>query len=75
MIVNDTSTAVRMKPQLGVSLTVLILMTLNVSFMLLDLSIMLLETFILQVSHLMIIIYVHLVLIVHPLAVNIIIYI
>ncbi len=43
MIVNDTSRVVRMMPQLGASLTIVILTTLEVSFMLLELSFMLLK--------------------------------
>ncbi len=42
-IVNDTSRVFTMTPQLGASLTIIILMTLGVSFMLLELSIMLLD--------------------------------
>jgi len=41
-IINDTSLVVRMMPQLGASLTIIILMTLEVSFMLIDSFIMLL---------------------------------
>ncbi len=42
-IVNDTSRVVRTTPQLGASLTIIILMTLEVSFMVLESSIMLPE--------------------------------
>jgi hypothetical protein len=42
-IVNDNSKVIRMIPPLGASLTIIILTTLEVSFMLLESSIMLLE--------------------------------
>ncbi len=42
-IVNDTSRFVRMTPQFATSLTIVILTTLEVPFMLLELSIMLLQ--------------------------------
>ncbi len=42
-IVNDTSRAIRMMPQLGASLMIVILTALDVSFMLLELSITLQE--------------------------------
>ncbi len=54
-----------MTPQLGASLTIIILMTLEVSFMLLELSIMLKITFIAQTSLMTIVIYNHLMFIVH----------
>ncbi len=44
MITNDTSRVVRMMPQLGASLKVIILTILEVSFMLLESSITILET-------------------------------
>jgi hypothetical protein len=43
MIVNDTSRVVRMIPKLGASLIIIMRTTLEVSFMLLELSIVLLE--------------------------------
>jgi hypothetical protein len=43
MIVNDTSRVVRMMPQHGASLTIFFLITLEMSFLLLGSSIMLLE--------------------------------
>jgi hypothetical protein len=43
MIANDTFRVIRMMPQLGASLTIIILMTLEVSFMLIVTSIMLLD--------------------------------
>jgi hypothetical protein len=42
-IVNDTSRVVSLMPQLGASLAIIILMTLQVAFMLLESPIMLLE--------------------------------
>ncbi len=43
MIINGTSRVVRMTPKLGASVTIVILTTLEVSFMLLESSIMLLQ--------------------------------
>jgi hypothetical protein len=58
-IVNYTSRVVRMTSKHGASITIVILATLEVSFKLLELSIMLLETFIVQASLMMIVIYDH----------------
>ncbi len=55
--VSDTSRVVRMMPQLGAPLTIIILTTLEVSFMLLESSITLLNTFTVKASLIAIVIY------------------
>ncbi len=65
-IVNDTSRVVRMILQVGAPLIITILMTLEVSLMLPELSVMLQENIIVQTSLMMIVIYGHHIFIVRP---------